>query len=108
MTQKDPTANSTSGPSQTGQPSSTNADDLQPHQDQHLIWMLNVIAEWLEYHASDATRADLAAFIGYPSTRGAILHVIDTAARWANELGRRRSRTSPATNRGDSPQPGAT
>jgi hypothetical protein len=99
MSRQDPTANSTRAPSKTGQPSSTHAYDPEPHQDQHLIWLLDVIAEWLEYQASDATRAELAAFIGYPAARGTILHIIDTAARWASELDRRRSHDIPATNR---------
>jgi hypothetical protein len=112
MNRRDPTANSTRAPSKTGQPSSTNTDDPEPHQGQHLIWLLGVIAEWLEYQASDATRAELAAFIGYPSARGSILHIIDTAARWASELDRRRrSHDIPTTHnkpRSDSPQPDAT
>lgn len=93
MTRPNPTANSTGRPGRTDRPSSTNADSIEPHQDPHLIWLLDVIAEWLEYHASDETRAELASFVGYPSPRGTILHVIDTAALWASELDRRRCQT---------------
>ncbi len=39
-----------------------------------------MIAEWLEHYARDTTRAELAAFVGYPCARVAIVHVIDTAA----------------------------
>lgn len=91
MTRREPRLDQTRNPGETGQPSSTNVDRPEPHQDPHLIWLLHVIAEWLEYHASDATRADLASFIGYPSARGTILHLIDTAALWAHELDRRRT-----------------
>lgn len=93
MTRPDPTADNTGRLGHSGRPSSTNPGELEPHQDQHLIWVLDLIAEWLEHHASDATRAELASFIGYPSPRGAILHVIDTAALWASELDRRGSQT---------------
>lgn len=97
MTRPDPTPGRTADPSNAGQPSSTHVDRPEPHQDPHLIWVLDVIAEWLEYHASDATRADLASFIGYPSARGTIVHVIDTAALWASELDRRRTHETPTT-----------
>jgi hypothetical protein len=72
----------------------TTAASLEPHQDEHLIWMLNAIAEWLEYHATDATLADLVRFLNHPNPRGAILHIIDTAALWATELQDRRSQMS--------------
>lgn len=98
MTRRDPAANNTTGATTAAQPGST--AETQPHEDQHLIWMLGVIAEWLEHHASDATRAELASFIGRRSARGSVLHLIDTAALWANQLSRDRFQACPDTKPG--------
>lgn len=105
MTRRNPPPNNTSAnPSIPNQPSATTIS-LQPHQDEHLIWLLDVIAQWLEYHASDATRAELARFLDYPNARGAVLHVIDTAALWADELDRLRSQSPSRAKTTQRPEP---